>query len=389
MLAALLAVALAACGGVRVPVKDSRGSVPIAETCDRDRAGSGRVVVCRGDTLIGLAKRNNVTVANLMRVNGLRNDRIMAGSVLILPDEYVYVVQPGDTLLDVSRTTGVPVSRLIAANELTDPNRLLPMTELAVPRSATQVAAAPRATTPQTLPETLSQQRDATGPPLQTPSVTIGRPTRTAPSPTEPQSVPAAEPGQATDAPNQPAPEITAPTQPLPETDMEPAQPPPKANVAPTPRQRPAEPAARPASAAPAEAEPRTATPSAPAGSSFMLPVEGKILSDFGPKSGGLHNDGINISAPRGTAIKATADGSVAYAGDGLPGFGNLILIKHADGWTSAYAHADSMTVKRGDTVQQGQTIGTVGDTGSVSQPQLHFELRQHDRAVDPTGMVR
>ena len=120
-----------------------------------------------------------------------------------------------------------------------------------------------------------------------------------------------------------------------------------------------------------------------------MLPVEGKILSDFGPKSGGLHNDGINIAAPVGTPIRATADGTVAYAGDGLPGFGNLVLIKHADGWTSAYAHANSIAVKRGDAVRQGQTIGEIGATGSVNEPQLHFELRQHDRAVDPKKMVQ
>jgi murein DD-endopeptidase MepM/ murein hydrolase activator NlpD len=121
----------------------------------------------------------------------------------------------------------------------------------------------------------------------------------------------------------------------------------------------------------------------------FLLPVEGRILSDFGPKSGGLHNDGINIAAPLGTPIRATADGTVAYAGDGLPGFGNLVLIKHDDGWTSAYAHAKSIAVKRGDTVRQGQIIGEIGATGTVTEPQLHFELRQHDRAVDPKKMVQ
>jgi len=118
------------------------------------------------------------------------------------------------------------------------------------------------------------------------------------------------------------------------------------------------------------------------------LPVQGRIVSEFGPKSGGLHNDGINIAAPRGTPIVATADGEIAYAGDGLPGFGNLILIRHEDGWTSAYAHADTMAVKRGDKVKRGDVIGQVGNTGSVTDPQLHFELRKHDRAVDPKPLL-
>lgn len=389
--AALLSVALAACGGVRVPVQQPRATAPVAEVCDPNRAGPGRVVVCRGDTLIGIANRENVTVANLMRVNGLRNDRILAGSVLILPDEYVYVVQPGDTLLDVSRATGVPVGTLIAANDLTDPNRLLPTSKLAIPRSETQVASASQPSRPQPMLETPPPQAEDTGPPVQTPSVTIGKPTRSAP--TAPETAPPAS-VRSSPTPSVPAsPEPIRESSPAPAPSSEPEEPPAAvAGTVPQPRPRAAEPVARPSAVAPSQqTEPKRSAPqaAAPSAPSFILPAEGKILSDFGPKSGGLHNDGINIGAPRGTAIRATADGSVAYAGDGLPGFGNLILIKHADGWTSAYAHADTMAVKRGDSVRQGQTIGTVGDTGSVSQPQLHFELRQHDRAIDPTELVR
>lgn len=391
IVAALLSVALAACGGVRVPVQQSRDTAPAAEVCDRDRAGPDRVVVCRGDTLIGIANRENVSVANLMKVNGLRNDRILAGSVLILPDEYVYEVQPGDTLLDVSRATGVPVKTLIAANGLTDPNRLLPTSKLAIPRSETQMASASRRSSPQPMLETPAPQAEDAGPPVQTPSVTIGKPRRSAPPSPE---TPSPEPDISSPAPSVPAsPETVGESPPAPAPSAKPEEPPAAiASTVPQPRPRAAEPAERPSAAEPSQqSQPEQSTPqtATPAASSFILPAEGKILSDFGPKSGGLHNDGINIGAPRGTAIRATADGSVAYAGDGLPGFGNLILIKHADGWTSAYAHADTMAVKRGDSVRQGQTIGTVGDTGSVSQPQLHFELRQHDRAIDPTELVR
>ncbi len=373
----MLSMALVGCGGVRVASKEaSSRPATVAQACDRDQAGHGRVIVCRGDTLLSIARDKNVTVANLKRVNGLTSDRILAGSILILPDEYVYEVQPGDTLMDVSRRTGVSTSDLIAANELTNPDRLLPATQLAIPNSGTQIVRAPAAVQPQTGPAAALPER--TAPPLvRTPSVTIGTPAASAPaSPANPPApaIGKAEPKAIPTAPEHP---------PVPE------QPASVASANPQPRQRPTEPATKSA-AKPAPQQTAKAAPSAPPSTpAFLLPAEGKILSDFGPKSGGMHNDGINISAPRGTPIRATADGTVAYAGDGLPGFGNLILIRHADGWTSAYAHADTMTVKRGDTVSQGQTVGTIGDTGSVSEPQLHFELRQHDRAVDPKKMVR
>jgi murein DD-endopeptidase MepM/ murein hydrolase activator NlpD len=119
-------------------------------------------------------------------------------------------------------------------------------------------------------------------------------------------------------------------------------------------------------------------------GKRFLWPVRGRIISRFGPREGGLHNDGINIAAPKGNPILAADNGIVAYAGKELRGFGNLLLIKHAGGWTSAYAHANRLLVKRGDRVKRGQTIGTIGTSGGVTRPQLHFELRRGSRAVDP-----
>ena len=119
-------------------------------------------------------------------------------------------------------------------------------------------------------------------------------------------------------------------------------------------------------------------------GKRFLWPVRGRIISNFGPRAGGLHNDGINIAAPKGTPIRAAENGVVAYAGKELRGFGNLLLIKHASGWTTAYAHADKLLVRRGDRVKRGQTIATIGSSGGVGRPQLHFELRQGSRALDP-----
>jgi murein DD-endopeptidase MepM/ murein hydrolase activator NlpD len=116
----------------------------------------------------------------------------------------------------------------------------------------------------------------------------------------------------------------------------------------------------------------------------FMVPVEGRLISRFGPKAGGRRNDGINVRASAGSPIRAAADGVVIYAGDGIEGFGNLVLLKHADGWITAYAHADDFLVIRGDTVRQGDPIARVGSTGSVDEPQLHFEIRQGRKPVDP-----
>jgi murein DD-endopeptidase MepM/ murein hydrolase activator NlpD len=128
-----------------------------------------------------------------------------------------------------------------------------------------------------------------------------------------------------------------------------------------------------------------TALPqSSETGANFGWPVKGRIISAFGAKGGGLHNDGINIAAKRGAPVRAAADGVVAYAGNELRTFGNLILIKHADGWVSAYAHNEELEVGRGARVKKGQVIARVGSSGGVSEPQLHFELRRNKTAVDP-----
>ena len=121
----------------------------------------------------------------------------------------------------------------------------------------------------------------------------------------------------------------------------------------------------------------------------FAWPVKGQVISNFGPIAKGRNNDGINIKAAKGTAIKAADSGTVAYAGNELKGFGNLILIKHNDGWVTAYAHADKITVKKGQKVAKGATIGTVGTSGGVSTPQLHFETRAGKKALNPKAYLQ
>lgn len=119
-------------------------------------------------------------------------------------------------------------------------------------------------------------------------------------------------------------------------------------------------------------------------GNQFRWPVRGRVISGFGAKPNGKHNDGINVAVPLGASVKAAENGVVAYAGSELEGYGNLILIRHANGWVSAYAHNDEILVKRGDEVRRGEVIAKAGKTGSVSQPQLHFELRKGSQPVDP-----
>jgi murein DD-endopeptidase MepM/ murein hydrolase activator NlpD len=132
------------------------------------------------------------------------------------------------------------------------------------------------------------------------------------------------------------------------------------------------------------EVEHADAAPVTMHGGRFSWPVQGRVLANYGSGAGGAHNDGVNIAAARGAPIRAIEGGVVAYAGNELRGYGNLVLVKHPDGLISAYAHCDELLVKKGDKIGSGQVIGRVGSSGGVSEPQLHFELRRGKQPVDP-----
>ncbi len=149
------------------------------------------------------------------------------------------------------------------------------------------------------------------------------------------------------------------------------------------------QPATDMASAQPKPAQPQqmvdTTQPAQEAGSlTFRWPVKGRVISGYGSKPGGLRNEGINIAVPEGTDVRAAEAGVVAYAGNELKGYGNLVLIRHEGGWVTAYAHNKDLFVKRGDTVKRGDVISKAGQTGSVSSPQVHFEVRKGATAMDP-----
>jgi murein DD-endopeptidase MepM/ murein hydrolase activator NlpD len=166
----------------------------------------------------------------------------------------------------------------------------------------------------------------------------------------------------------------------------------PKAPVAAPPRQRIAanEPPANARVLTPTEPSIETESGAGEAASgspTFRWPVRGRIISAFGAHNG-QQNDGIDLSVPEGTSVKAADDGVVAYAGNELKGYGNLVLVRHQNGYVTAYAHASELMVKRGDTVKRGQIIARSGQTGNVNAPQLHFEIRKGKVPVDPTQFL-
>lgn len=136
---------------------------------------------------------------------------------------------------------------------------------------------------------------------------------------------------------------------------------------------------------APRPAPPPTVLGPAPP---FGWPVDGRILSGFGPKPGGRFNDGVNLKASQGAAVRSAGDGTVAYAGDAIPGFGNLILITHANGYVTAYGHNEALLVARGKKVTRGEVIARAGMTGAVTEPQVHFEIRKNRVPVDPVKVI-
>jgi len=259
------------------------------------------------------------------------------------------VVRPGDTIYGISRRTRVSVKGLIVANDLRAPYQVQPGQELRLPppplvhmvRPGDTMYSVSRRYGIDTT--SLARVNDLAAPY----TIRVGE-WLVIPDGTPP---PAGATGTAAAPP--PAPAAGAPPQ--------------------SPPQRPTR------TPAVAVADPPPAT-----GRGFLLPVQGRIVSGFGPKPGGLHNDGINIAAPRGTPVRAAENGVVAYAGNELPGFGNLVLVKHDDGWMTAYGHNDSIKVRRGQRVARGEAIARVGSTGNVGEPQLHFELRRGTRAIDP-----
>lgn len=260
-----------------------------------------------------------------------------------------YTVKAGDSPYAIARSHKVSLNDLQRVNGIADPRKIMPGTVLKVPGAGggTPIASVPASTQPAS--------------PIQPIKVA------TAPAPTPPATVDAPRVVQTKPVLiNAGAQKVAA----LGES----------AGTA-----TDATPATAPAATAPAtKTAAGGASPSAVPAGKFRWPVKGKVISNFGPRTDGSHNDGIDITVPLGTDVLAAEQGVVAYAGSELKGYGNLVLIRHDNGWVTAYAHNDELMVKRGDKVKRGQIVARAGKTGAVEQPQVHFEIRQGSKPVDP-----
>lgn len=355
------------------PIVASSGSNWSAE-------GGSSVTMQRGESIHSLSQRYGVPASAIMQANGLSNaNGVGEGSRIVIPvysaGGYAQAapIQAAPVQAPAPRPAA-PVYQPAPVVAQAAPMRPAPMAA-PVPARPQVAAAAPVA--PQ------GKMQFVTGP--------QGRGAEAAAKPAEPvraaEPVRTAEPAKPLSLPGKP---VVAAAKPAPA--LKPsvgAQPSEQAFAA-----KPAAPVVAPApKAAKTEADDSVKTaalkvdpaPAAePAGPSFRWPARGRVISAYGSKSSGASNDGVNISVPEGTDIKASDDGVVAYSGSELKGFGNLVLIRHSNGWVTAYAHNSALNVKRGDTVRRGQIIAKSGATGNVNSPQLHFEVRKGAQTVDP-----
>jgi murein DD-endopeptidase MepM/ murein hydrolase activator NlpD len=298
-------------------------------------------------------------------------------------------VAPGETLEMIARKHNVPVAAIMAANSITSPAMVRPGQHLVIPRRS-----GPALTPP---------PRMVSASPAVPNTVAVGAP-RTVLAPTSGMHVVA--PGETLHSIarlyGKPVMALAKANNIAPDTMVRvgarivipDVRNPPRAE-APAPAPAPngpdiatvesphsawkVSPAAPPAQQGPVKtAEPAGELPS------FRWPVRGRVIAGFGPKPNGLQNDGIDLAVPEGTAVKAAEDGVVAYAGNELKGYGNLVLIRHSNGFVTAYAHASEILVKRGETVKRGQVIARSGQTGGAASPELHFEIRKGATPVDP-----
>ncbi|WP_161958811.1 LysM peptidoglycan-binding domain-containing M23 family metallopeptidase [Ferruginivarius sediminum] len=316
----------------------------------KPRGRAGIHTVKRGDTVYGIARRYQVPLRSVIDANSLRPPYVLRiGERLQIPVPRRHIVEKGDTLYGISRAYDVDLHELARINELRPPYTIKPRQVLIVPgvgsrAAATRVATKPDDGTTRTASASASDKAksDKAGP--------NGTVAKTA------------------SKPKNPAPKQTKAKNPSPAGSTQSTEAKPASISTPAPKEIPKPP-------------PRSS-------GRFLWPVKGDIITRFGPQKDGLHNDGINIAAARGSTIRAAENGVVAYIGNELRGFGNLLLIKHADGWITAYAHTDRILVKRGQKIRRGHAIARVGSTGGVSRPQLHFEVRQGSRAVDPLKVL-
>jgi murein DD-endopeptidase MepM/ murein hydrolase activator NlpD len=343
------------------PRLEATGTVPPRSVAAAQPPGGTKIIVGTSDTLDVLAKRYHVTPQAIMAANGYKGPRALSpGQQLVIPHPGATAAAPapvmapvaaapvmapaakpvaamaappsshfvnhGDTLASIARKNHISAAELARANGLNPSAKLKLGTKLTVPGARTAALVAPVAPAPVgAAPVAAALQPVAAAPAPATKMASIAAPAQSA------------RLAQAT------------------------------ANVEEKPAETPAK-----------AAETTSSLPT------FRWPVRGKVITSYGAKTNGKSNDGINVAVPEGTPVKAAEDGVVAYSGNELKGYGNLVLVRHSNGYVTAYAHASELMVKRGDTIKRGQVIAKSGQSGEVASPQLHFEIRKGSSPVDP-----
>lgn len=341
------------------PRLEATGTVPPRSVAAAQPVGGIKIIVGTSDTLDVLAKRYHVTPQAIMAANGYKGPRALSpGQQLVIPHPGATAAAPapvmapvaaapamapkpvaavaappsshfvnrGDTLASIARKNHISAAELARANGLAPSAKLKLGTKLTVPGAKTAAVAAPLAPAPVAA----------------APVAAALQPVAAAPAPTTKMAA-VAQPAQSA--------RLAQATTNIEEKAVE-----------------------TPAKAA-------ETTSSLP---TFRWPVRGKVITSYGAKTNGKSNDGINVAVPEGTPVKAAEDGVVAYSGNELKGYGNLVLVRHSNGYVTAYAHASELLVKRGDPIKRGQVIAKSGQSGEVASPQLHFEIRKGSSPVDP-----
>ncbi|MBK3663205.1 peptidoglycan DD-metalloendopeptidase family protein [Bradyrhizobium diazoefficiens] len=335
------------------PHLETTGTVPPRSVAAAQPAGGTKIIVGTSDTLDVLAKRYHVTPQAIMAANGYKGPRALSpGQQLVIPHPGATAAAPapvaaapamapkpvaavaappsthfvnrGDTLASIARKNHISAAELARANGLAPSAKLKLGTKLTVPGARTAAVAAPFA-----------------------PAPVAAAPVAAALQPVAPA----------------PATRMAAVATPVQSARLAQAT----TNVEDKTAETPAK-----------AAETTSSLPT------FRWPVRGKVITSYGAKTNGKSNDGINVAVPEGTPIKAAEDGVVAYSGNELKGYGNLVLVRHSNGYVTAYAHASELLVKRGDPIKRGQVIAKSGQSGEVASPQLHFEIRKGSSPVDP-----
>jgi lipoprotein NlpD len=283
----------------------------------------GKTIVAQGETLFALSRRTGVDVNDLISANSLQAPYIIkTGQSVIIPPLRYHRVEQGETASSIARRYEVTLLDIVRINNLAEPYGVVIGQRVKLPSDDDAMA--------------------MQAPPLKLPPPIVAPTPRPMPTPT-PTPTPV------------------------------PIKPPVVASV-PTPLPAPLP------SPAPVPAAPAAVAAEAPR---FIWPVRGRIVAGFGDLGNGRFNDGINLAVTKGESVKAAADGVVLYA-QTMRGFGNLILVRHAGNWLTAYAHNDTLLVARGTSVKRGEVIARAGQTGTVTSPQLHFEVRRGSKPVNP-----